>query len=399
VLAALAACDPEAFRVGVDRALERLEPWPAKLRCLPAAWSARLLARDPSVEIGTHIRWDVRLEGACAGCELEASHVALSADGRRLAVATAYRPLDDLEPEGDDEAPPEHWWEVPQGPAALLDLATGQRRELGEDVDLGLPSGLAFAPDGALLGAFTLYESHGEDTGAQVVAWSLVGERVWQAWIPRAHELTNVDECAWVVCIGALPLVACASTESAAVQIRDLRTGALLRELPTADGVSDLSMSADGGLLIAAGEGEIAIWDTGTWARAATIPAPERLGRVVVVRAPREQTLLAGSAYDVLRVWSLAPGGPSVEAELELETSIDDLVFADDGALLTLSAADGSAAGFAIGRVVRGQRSVLREIRAPRRQVQRFALGGRAVLRADLGAVELWRLGERWPVT
>lgn len=145
-------------------------------------------------------------------------------------------------------------------------------------------------------------------------------------------------------------LVAAIDARGAVAHVWDASTGAVLAELDC-DGSEwpSIGFSADGRWLAAGGGDEVLVYDTRTWARAATLRGPQIRA---IAWAPTEARLVTGSSSGDASIWEL-PGGTRLRRLREVGEPVDAVAWSPDGRLVATGARDGAVQVFgAAGEIV-----------------------------------------------
>jgi len=134
-------------------------------------------------------------------------------------------------------------------------------------------------------------------------------------------------------------LVAAIDLDGTFARVWDAATGALVAELGNdAAGYPQLAFSADGRWLASGGGNDVRVFDTRTWARAATIPGP-RIHRLSF--DPAGDHLLTGAASGDASIWAI-PSGERTQHLRELGEPVDAVAFSPDGRLVVAAGRDGT---------------------------------------------------------
>ena len=274
--------------------------------------------------------------------------VALSADGRCLAVASAigvwlYEAATSRAQALLPTESPVHSVVfsldgtlaagLNNGRVELWEVETGERIGTLRHADWGQVSSVAFSRDGATLA-----------TGSweQIIKlWDVETRRVAGTW-----EVLRESDRLWPLPVAFSPdgtrLVS--GFQDGTVRLWDVATETEVATLEGhTDRVTSVSFSPDGALLASAGgwgDPTVRLWDTATQAQVATLRGHTSEVRSVAVSSPDGATLVSGSSDRTVRLWDVATHEEVATFE-EHGDGIRSVTFSRDGATLVSGAADG----------------------------------------------------------
>ena len=179
---------------------------------------------------------------------------------------------------------------------------------------------------------------------------SLAGLTVWQSWtIPELRAELGTRHWDNSVPVGALAYhpngqILAAGTDDGAVSLWDTANGRLLRTLSSdLRPLASIAFSADGTLVVAAGQTGVRVWQTSD---GAAIPIADGPTYAVIAAFMAEgHSLLALDGIDKLHTWQFVDGNYRQRSEITLHTTSSERLrataFSPDRATLATCRADG----------------------------------------------------------
>jgi WD40 repeat protein len=191
----------------------------------------------------------------------------------------------------------------------------------------------------------TVYQAVYSPDGGRIVTAGGDGTiRIWDATTGApVRELTHhrSDEKQWRYYAVAMSphFVAAIDTMGRAAHVWDADTGTQIAELSNdASEAASLALSADGRWLATSGGDDVRVFDTSTWAQAATIAGPRVRSLSFDPTGPR---LVVGTYEGDASIWEI-PSGARTRRLREAGESVDAVAFSRDGKLVATASRDGA---------------------------------------------------------
>ncbi len=227
--------------------------------------------------------------------------VALSPDGRRIAVATENRSV------------------------TVLDAASGQAEHELSDPHSDWIKAVAFSPDG-----LTLVVISADESDRLITLWNVATGKLMRSLTPERE---------WLECVAYSPdgrTVALGHSENpyesqTRTSVWDVKKGSkthALKELAHA-----LAFSPDGRMLASADSQEIRLWDVGSWQQVRKLTGLNAEVRDLAF-SPDGRTLAAACGDKTIRLWDVAGGQLLTTIKADNDYGFTTVAFSPDGKVL-----------------------------------------------------------------